>query len=284
MTNSWSNISIQEYLGKSRLVECKNQQPLKILNPKTNNSACHVVFSGYGGGMVSGDQIRIRIECKENSKTFIGTQANTRIYEQIEGSSAELELDVDIEKDSLLVIFPDPVVLQRESRFFQKQRFRLASGSTLFLVDWFNSGRIDIGEKFQFHSYGSEIQIICENKLKVLDRFSFNPSKHIPASPANFGFFNSMFNAYLVGNSAEKKFKKLSERLLALNVVNDNIFVQNVISKERLAISTSHASEGVIILRAASCSRRDAEPLCKYLMKLLEEEEFLGFNPMKRKY
>jgi len=287
MPNNWSKISIQEYAGKSRLINCKSKQPLKILNPKTENGTCHIVLSGYGGGMVTGDHIQIKIDCRSNTSSFIGTQANTRIFEQSNGSTAKMVIDADLHENSLAVIFPDPVVLQKNSRLKQKQTFNLRTDSILFLVDWFNSGRIDIGEQFQFYSYLSEIEIFYENQLKVLDRFHFDPKQHVSSSSANFGPYHSMFTAYLVGNPLNHRFQKISNNLLKFNdykSIADKDLSTSKESKSTVTSSVSEVSEGVYILRAASRSRNDLLSLCNHIMDILKEEELLGFNPWVRKY
>lgn len=285
--NNWSKITIQKYSGKSRLIDCKNQQPLKILNPKTINGTCHIVLSGYGGGMVSGDHIQIKINCKANTTSFIGTQANTRIYEQINNAIAKVEIDAELNEKSFTVIFPDPVVLQKNSRLKQKQSYFLKSDSILLLVDWFNGGRIDIGEQFQFHSYHSEVKIFFENKLKVLDRFLFEPNQHIPTSPANFGTFHSMFSAYLIGDPTNHKLQSLSGELMKFNNLyfsNDEKHLEGGGINHKLTSSVSKVSDGVYLFRAASRSRSDMLPVCKQIMEILKKEEFLGFNPFTRKY
>lgn len=287
MSDSWNRISVQNVRGSSRLIECKNHNPLKILNPKTVNGTCYIVISGYGGGMVSGDHIQIKIDNQSNTTAFIGTQANTRIFEQSNGSKAKLEVDADLHENSLTVIFPDPVVLQKNSRLKQKQTFNLKTDSILFLVDWFNSGRIDIGEQHQYYSYHSEVEIYYENKLKVLDRFYFDPKQHISSSPANFGPYHSMFTAYLIGNPLNNKFQGISNQLLKFNDLHSNenneIFTENG-NNHALVSSVSEASEGVYILRTASRSRNDLIPLCNQIMEILKEDDYLGFNPWVRKY
>ena len=59
LTTDWSELEVAQVQGRSRLITCRNLQPLKILNPAAPASSCHAVLSSYGGGMVAGDTIRL---------------------------------------------------------------------------------------------------------------------------------------------------------------------------------------------------------------------------------
>ena len=129
--------------GKSRLVACKNIQPLKMLQPASPTGSSHVVLSSYGGGLVAGDVIRLRITGLAGSRLALTTQASTRVFRSMDGAVAEQHTVGELGENALAVIFPDSVVLQAESRYRQVQEWHLQPSSLLFLVDWFHSGRMD---------------------------------------------------------------------------------------------------------------------------------------------
>ena len=282
-TTEWSEIEVAEVRGKSAFITLKNLQPLKILSPGTHSGSCHAVLSTYGGGMVSGDRIRLRIRCGRNTRLFLGTQSNTKVFRSLGGAAAEQFIVGELEEKSLAVVFPDPVVLQEDSRYRQVQHWHLKPGALLFVVDWFHSGRMDRGERFVFTSFLSELKVSVAGKAVLLDRFAFSPAENIAGSPANFDRYQTMFSAYLVGNPEEERFTRLAAKLLQLKMA-EGASLDFDLAQQAAILSVSRVKEGVYILRAMAESRIDLQPLCDALLSELATDAYLGFHPWKRKY
>ena len=92
----WSEIEVASVRGKSALITCKNIQPLKLLNPGSPAVGCHVVLSSYGGGMVAGDQIWLRVRCQTGTRLLLSTQANTKIFRSVDGAVAEQVVEGEV--------------------------------------------------------------------------------------------------------------------------------------------------------------------------------------------
>ncbi|GAB3244958.1 hypothetical protein GCM10027346_43090 [Hymenobacter seoulensis] len=279
----WSTLDLALVRGRTRLISCKSLQPLKVLNPRSPTPTCHVVLSSYGGGMVAGDVIKLRIHGQAQSQTCISTQASTRIFRSIDGAVAEQQVAGSLGAGALLVVFPDPVVLQAESHYRQTQQWHLESDSLLLVVDWFQSGRIDRGERFAFASLHSELRVRVAGKLVVLDRFAFQPAEHIATSPGNFADYQAFFSVFLVGAPQDARFQKLAALLTRQKMPGSTGPHFSVRGHECL-VSVAPARENVYILRAAARSRAALQPLCDQLLGTLAEEQLLGYNPLKRKY
>jgi urease accessory protein len=280
---AWSVLVVAEVRGRSRLVACRNIQPLKLLQPASHSRAVHVVLSSYGGGMVAGDAIRLRVTVQVEARLILGTQASTKIFRSIDGAVAEQYTLGELGENALAVVFPDPVVPQAESRYRQVQEWHLLHSSLLFLVDWFHSGRMDQGERFAFKSLHSELRVRVAGRLVVLDRFAFNPEEHIAASPANFGAYQTFFSVFLVGSPDDARFQLLSE-VLAQQKMPGSTGPHFRISSQSYAVSVVRARENVWVLRAAAHSRMALQPLCDALLAALADEQLLGYNPLMRKY
>lgn len=283
LSPDWSQIEVCEVQDKSKLVTCRNVQPLKILNPASHNKSCHVVLSNFGGGMVSGDQINLHVTCGTQTNLFLGSQSNSKIFKSIDGKAAEQSIVGTLEENALAVVFPDPVVLQEGSIYRQVQHWEIKPKALLLVVDWFHSGRMDMGERYAFSSFFSELKVTAKGKPILLDRFSFSPGQHIATSPANFGQYQTMFSAYLAGSPGEEKFERLSQKLLQLRMAESAVLNFNMTAKN-FVISVVKAREGVYILRCMAKSRMDLQPLCDTIYKALASDMFLGYNPVKRKY
>lgn len=278
-----SEIEVALVRGKSKLITCKNIQPLKILHPDAHPDTCHLVLTSYGGGMVSADVVNISVKCGANTNTFMGSQSNTRIYKKVLNALTEQNIEGEVAQNALAVVFPDPVVLQAESRFRQSQTWEVGQGGLLFLADWFQSGRTDSGEKYLFDTYLSEIKISVDGKLLVLDRFNFAPQENIADSPANFGQYQSMLSIYIAGTPEDLRFKKIENKLLEIRSETQPALNYDA-GGQRCIISVTRARAGVYIVRAMGKSRIDLQLLCENLMNLLSEADLLGYNPMKRKF
>lgn len=281
--STWSTLEVAYVQGKSRLVASRNIQPLKILQPGAPGSTCHIVLSSYGGGLVAGDFIGLRVAAGAGSRLFLGTQANTKVFRSIDGAVAEQHTTGEAGEGALAVIFPDPVVLQAESRYRQVQHWQLAPTATLLLVDWFHSGRMDQGERFAFHELHTELRVSVAGRLVLLDRFSFVPDEHIAAAPANFAGYQTVFSVFLVGPPNGALFQQLAAVLLRQKMPGSDGPHFSLRGK-LCAIAVSQARENVWVLRAAAHSRIDLQPLCEALLNELAHKSLLGYNPLERKY
>jgi urease accessory protein len=279
----WSQVEIAEVQERSRLVTCKSVQPLKILHPASHNKTCHVVLSNFGGGMVSGDHINLHLMCGARTSLFLSSQSNSKIFKSVDGKAAEQTITGSLGENAMAVVFPDPVVLQEGSIYRQVQHWDVQPNTLLLIIDWFHSGRMDMGEQFKFTSFFSELKVTSRGKTLLLDRFAFSPSQHIATSPANFSHYQTMFSAYLVGTTREERFERFSYALLQLQMPERAALDFNITSRY-FVLSVVKAKEGVYILRALARSRMDLQPLCEAILKELSSDLFLGYHPTKRKY
>lgn len=279
----WSVLEAALVRGKTRIIASKNIQPLKMLQPASPSSAGHIVLSSYGGGLVAGDVIRLRIVGGTGARLILTTQASTRVFRSIDGAVAEQHTVGELAENALAVIFPDPVVPQAESRYRQTQAWHLHPTALLLLVDWFHSGRMDQGERFAFTSLHSELRVRVAGRLVVLDRFGFEPAEDIAASPANFAGYQTFFSVFLVGSPADTRFQALAA-MLARQKMPDGTGPHFRLDSQEYVVSVAQARENVWVLRAAAHSRMALQPLCEAILVALADGELLGYNPLARKY
>jgi urease accessory protein len=279
----WSEIDVAAVRGSSRLVTSRSIQPLKLLSPRAAGGSCHVVLSSYGGGMLAGDTIRLRVRAQAGARLFLGTQASTKVYKSPDGAVAEQLIEGEVGEGAVAVVLPDPVVPQAGSRYRQAQHWQLQPGALLVLADWFQAGRTDAGERFAFEAYHSELRIRRAGRLRVLDRFSFGPAAHIAASPANFRQYQTTLSVYLVGAPDDERFRRLGAALLALQMPGRRE-LDFRLPDHACVLSVVQAKDDVYLLRAAAARRLDLQPLLDALLQLVAGEDVLGYNPWARKY
>ncbi|RYY18679.1 MAG: urease accessory protein UreD [Cytophagaceae bacterium] len=280
----WSALTVAQVRQQSRLVASRSVQPLKIINPAAPaGPACHAVLASYGGGLVAGDCIRLRVRCEEGSSLLLTTQANTRIFKSIDGSRAEQLTEGHVAENALAVVLPDPLVPQAASRYHQAQHWHLAESATLLLADWWHAGRTDLGEQFAFTTFSTELKVSVAGRLTLLDRFALRPEEHLATSQATFGPYHTALSLYLIGPPAGRQFQRLADALRRLPPAGQTDLHASLAGRPYV-VAVTQARENVLVVRALGSSRLDLELVYQAVSAALAEPELLGFDVLQRKY
>ncbi len=158
----------------STLTRLYSRAPLKLLSPTKVGRAAHVVMSSFGGGMVAGDDVPIRICVDERAACVVSTQASSKVYRS-DGRACMQAIDATIDDDAVLVMLPDPLTCYAGASYQQRQRYSLASRGNLVALDWITSGRWAREERWQFQSLESRTdvrvagEIVLRETLKLSD-------------------------------------------------------------------------------------------------------------------
>ncbi|KAJ7969406.1 urease accessory protein D [Quillaja saponaria] len=160
-------VVVEKVEGRSTVTRCFSKYPLKFIIPrKVGSSKIDVVWVyslTYGGGIVSGDCISCNFTIGDGCTAVLTTQASTKVYKSSGSKCSEQILEARVESNALLAIIPDPVTCFSTARYSQKQVFKVASDSSLVIVDWITSGRHENGERWDFNLYRSTNHIFLEN-------------------------------------------------------------------------------------------------------------------------
>ena len=280
----WSELAVAQVRQQSRLVASRSVQPLKIINPAAPASpACHAVLASYGGGLVAGDSIQLRVRCEEASRLLLTTQANTRIFKSVDGQQAEQITEGHVAENALAVVLPDPLVPQAASCYHQAQHWHLATSATLLLADWWHAGRTDVGEQFAFTTFATELRVSVAGRLALLDRFALRPAEHLATSQATFGPYQSALSLYLIGPPTAVRVQQLAVALRRLPPSGQTSLHAQLAGRPYV-VAVTQARENVVLVRALGLSRLDLEPVWQAVSRVLVGDDLLGFNPLQRKY
>jgi urease accessory protein len=152
------------------------QYPLKLISPSPSagQKSVLVFLLTYGGGLVGGDQVNLKIIVNPNAKLSVVTQGHTKIFKS---PSHEIitrqSLHVTIAKGAALCLLPDPVQPFEGSIYEQSQKFFIAEEGNLCLLDWVSAGRTARGEDWDLHSWNGRNEIWAtsnDGKQKLLLR------------------------------------------------------------------------------------------------------------------
>lgn len=105
----------------------------------------------YGGGLVGGDKISVRVELEALTRLVLVTQGSTKLFKSPSRSILSGQtLDVKIGRGAALCYLPDPTQPFAESAYEQKQTFYVEpdGSSSLLMLDWVSEGRRARGESW----------------------------------------------------------------------------------------------------------------------------------------
>ncbi|THH06939.1 hypothetical protein EW145_g3733 [Phellinidium pouzarii] len=165
--------------------ELSYRYPLKLLSPRVSEPSVAIAYVlTYGGGLVSGDRIDLHVKVASGAALLLLTQGSTKVFkhragvrlakaasdtEDMFGLSTVQKLNVDVQKDGLLLLLPDPVTCFSDAAYNQIQAFHLEEGASAALLDWVTSGRMSRGEEWQFSRYYSVNEVWLGKKRIARD-------------------------------------------------------------------------------------------------------------------
>jgi urease accessory protein len=155
--------------GQSAVVGCAARSPLQLLAPCPRGRAAWVVAASHGGGLVGGDAVELAIRVGAGAAACLGTQAETKVYRPAGLAGARQRLSASLGEGALLALLPDPVSPYAGARYDQVQRFDLAAGASLALLDAVTAGRAARGERWAFARYCSRNEVRAGGRLLLAD-------------------------------------------------------------------------------------------------------------------
>jgi urease accessory protein len=169
--------------------------PAKLIETKGRGRTCWVYAATLGGGLVGGDEIRVRADVTTGARALLTTQASTKVYRSLRPSRQSLQASV--EADALLAVVPDPVVCFASADFTQTQQYELHADASLVMVDWITSGRYAAGERWAFSRYESRFDIRRGSQRIFFDALVLEPN--IDSVVARMGRFDVLLTAVISG-------------------------------------------------------------------------------------
>lgn len=214
--------------------------PAKLIATNGRGTTCWVYAATFGGGLVGGDEIRLRADVTAGARGLLTTQASTKVYRSLRPASQSLEASVDA--DALLAVVPDPVVCFAEADFTQTQRYDLHRDASLVMVDWITSGRHASGERWAFSRYESRFDIRRGSERIFFDAIVLEP--HIDSVVDRMGRFNVLLTAVITGPLVAGVAGNLVHRLSEAPIAR----------RADLVLSAAKLRDGGALLRMAGTS------------------------------
>jgi len=202
-------VELSNVRGKTTVIRSRSTNPMKILTPRRGGESAWIYTSNFGGGLVAGDEIHLKIRAHESTTTFLTTQASTKVYRSQTQLPCRQSLETWVGRGARFVLVPDPITCFAESIYEQAQRFDLESGAELAFVDWFTSGRSARGECWAFSRYQSRNEVYLDGKCILADALVLDPADGPLDCNARMGSYKCAGTIVMVGGQFEGQFKEL---------------------------------------------------------------------------
>jgi urease accessory protein len=177
------------------VVERHAASPLRLLCPRNAGRAAWTYTSTFGGGLVDGDDVRLRVEVGPHACALVATQASTKAYPASLGASQAVEARVG--EAAVLVVLSDPLVLFAGARVETLLAAELAPGATLVAVEALAAGRVASGERWAAARCQTRLRIRRDGAAILDDALLLDPG-HGDVR-LRLGPFDALANVVLVG-------------------------------------------------------------------------------------
>src|SRR5260370_5866248 len=87
-----ASIALRLSGGKTVLAEAVAASPLRLLTPRNHGCGAWVYLASFGGGLVDGDSLDVRVDAAAGTCAVIATQAPTKVYRSPRGCSHKFDL------------------------------------------------------------------------------------------------------------------------------------------------------------------------------------------------
>jgi urease accessory protein len=257
--------------GQSTVTTAYASSPLKLLTPRSRAESVWAYTSSFGGGLLAGDQTRLDVRLRQGARCFLSTQAVTKVYRNLAHLPCAHHSRALIEEDALLVFAPDRVQPFAGSTYKQRQEWHLAPGAGLVLLDWFCSGRVARGERWEFSRFETRNDVFIGGERVFVDSLLLEGSEALLSSAHRVGRFDCFAMLVFIGTP----WRELGADLLR------NVGSKAISSDGKLLWSASPIREGVLLRVAGVQSQQVGAVLEQHLQPL---SLLLGDNPWIRKW
>ena len=255
--------------GTCQVSKAAATYPIKFVVPTKDSNFSIIYVLGFGGGLVSGDCVRIHGCVDENAVAVLKTQGSTKIFKSISDKNCEQEFVATIAQNGLLVYIPDPTTCFKQARFKQHQRYALHPLGSLIAVDWYTSGRMSEGEKWALECLQTKLEIMIDNRRVLLENLDLHDTVGIASIAEKVGNASAFGSIVLVGPRTEllrTRAGAIMHRQTFKQRREDGDETHREVGDETSLVSVSNLGDGVTVVRFIAYSTEDAY---MFLMELL---------------
>ena len=183
--------------------------PVKVTRPfKLKNGGVHIIMMSSSPGIMDGDIQDFKFDIKENSKTFITSQAYEKIFKTIK-KTPKRRTKINVEKNAYFKYFPQGTIPYKNSTFDSRTHVKLEDETSKFImVETVTPGRIAMNEKFEYKYFKLYTDVMMNDELIYVDNTLFEPEIKDMTGFGELEGFDYMTNMMLFNLSIDEKLAK----------------------------------------------------------------------------
>ena len=210
-----------------------------------------VHLHNVSGGVLGGDDLRVRVEVGADARAQVTTTGATRVYRHRPGlPDAVQQTTFSVGAGGLLEYLPDPLIPYAGARYRQVTRCDLAGDGGLFAWDVVTPGREASGERFAYAALALESVVTVDGVPVAWEKIALPPAAASLATPAALGGYRSFATLLMCrGGQAPAAWLALEKSLAALA---DELTVAG----EVVWGASTLAADGVVVRGLARDARR----------------------------
>ncbi len=164
--------------GRTVLSRSEQQPPLRVVRSFTQqDSSALAHLHNVSGGLLGGDELKLRVRVSEGANVALTTTGATRIYRpRVEAPAAQQINEVDVARGGLLEYVPDQIIPFAGARFSQRTTIRLGEGAGLFWWEVLAPGREAHGELFAYERVEMKTDLLAGGRRIACEQVRLEPA------------------------------------------------------------------------------------------------------------
>lgn len=226
--------------------------------------AAWVFTTGFGGGLVDGDRIRLDVDVEPGARALVTTPASGKVYR---GSSSSA-LVASVGRGALLASLPDPIAPFAGASLDQRTVIELDDDASLVLLDGLTAGRLPRNERWSAAKIRSSVEVRRGGRAVLRDALLLDAAAGRPTE-ARMARFVALSTLVLAG--------PLTARLRSAAI---EAHAAPVARGAEVVVAVS-ARDDLALVRIAATSAERASEVTRRLLAGLDRA--LGCDPWTRR-
>ena len=170
-----NHLELKLHKSESSQTICQHQYttfPLRLSSlfrlEGAGSNRAYVYLINTSPGLLAGDELNLSLQLAPQTNLYLTDQAATKVHPMPEeGTKATINYHILVDADASLELFPEPIILYRDSLLEQKIVIRLHTTAKLFLSEIILPGRLAKKEYYDFNYYFNRLEVTDLN-TKIL--------------------------------------------------------------------------------------------------------------------
>lgn len=163
--------------GSTILRDIYKSSPFMVMHTFKDGDFAKAMIMSSSPGILEGDRQVEEFYLKEGSKALMCSQSYEKVYQMPDGGYATRDLKMRCERGSDFIFKLLPMILYRESDFRETLKIDLEGDARLIFSNCFVAGRVGRGERFDFKSYKTALDINLDGELIYTEKNLVRPGE-----------------------------------------------------------------------------------------------------------